>query len=503
MQAVSLVIGVLAGAVVAYVIFRLLDKAKNVPRKDFEDLTSRYNASVTALKVSEEQTSASAVRNQELAQQLADERAAAAAQRDEIGNHRQHVAELSATNKSLSESLSAQKETARQQARQIEELNARLTGLTAQASELTANNTFLNERLATQKAEIEGMQKTAHLQFEKIANQLLEEKSSKFTETNRANIETVLNPLKADISQFKAKVEETYDKESKQRFSLEEKVKALIEQTDKVSAEANNLATALKGNPQKRGNWGEVILERILEASGLTKDREYFIQQTTKDEEGHNVRPDVKVSLPDERVIIMDSKVSLIAYDRYVATEDADEQKRFLDSHLSSVYTHIDQLSSKRYDDLGASLDFTMMFVPIEPAYLLAVQGDPDLWAYAYSKRILLVSPTTLIACLKLFSDLWRREWQTKNAKQIVAAGEALYEKFVGFAQTFEEIGKSLKTSQDKYDKALGQLKDGRGNLVNQAIRLRNLGLKSDKRVSSNLLPSNADDAEIENDGEE
>jgi len=345
---------------------------------------------------------------------------------------------------------------------------------------------------------VEELQKTALLQFETIANKLLEEKSSKFTETNKSNIETLLNPLKEDINKFRTKVEETYDKESKERFSLEGKVKDLIEQTNKVSAEANNLATALKGKPQKRGNWGEMILERILESSGLTKDREYFIQQSMKDEEGNNLRPDVRVNLPDERVIIIDSKVSLIAYDKFVATENPDEQELFLAEHLKSTYTHIDQLSAKKYDDIETSLDFTMMFVPIEPAYLLAIQNDSDLWSYAYSKRILLISPTNLIACLKLISDLWRREWQNKNAMEIVKRGESLYEKIVGFTKTFEEIGNSIKASQDKYDKALGQLKDGRGNLVNQAVQLKNLGLKSDKKISTILLPLDIDDTEID-----
>jgi len=370
--------------------------------------------------------------------------------------------------------------------------------LTSHSSKLSANNSFLSEKLENQKKEFEELQKTAHLQFEKIANRLFEEKSSKFVETNKVNIETLLNPLKEDINKFKTKVEETYDKESKQRFSLEEKVKDLIEQTNKVSAEANNLATALKGKPQKRGNWGEMILERILESSGLTKDREYFIQQSMKDEDGNTLRPDVKVALPDERVIIIDSKVSLVAYDKLVATENVDEQKMFLVEHLKSMYDHIAQLSSKKYDDLETSLDFTMMFVPIEPAYLAAVQGDSELWAYAYSKRILLVSPTNLIACLKLISDLWKREWQNKNAMEIVKKGEALYEKFVGFTKTFEEIGHSIKASQEKYAKALGQLKEGRGNLVTQAIQLKNLGLKSDKNVSPNMLPITIEDIEVE-----
>jgi DNA recombination protein RmuC len=432
MEITTLSVGILAGIIVAYFVFYLLNK----------------NGAVTA-KLNEERASSFAALNKELIEKLN-------SKDNTINNDIQKIAEL------------------------------------------TTNNIVLTQKLTSQKTEFEELQKTAHLQFEKIANKLFEEKTSKFTETNKLNIETLLNPLKEDITKFKTKVEETYDKESKQRFSLEEKVKDLIEQTNKVSAEANNLATALKGKPQKRGNWGEMILERILESSGLTKDREYFVQQSIKDDEGNLMRPDVLVNLPDERVIIIDSKVSLIGYDRFIATENSDEQKIFLAEHLKSTYDHIDQLSSKKYDDIETSLDFTMMFIPIEPAYMVAIQGDSDLWAYAYSKRILLVSPTNLIACLKLISDLWKREWPNKNAMEIVRKGEALYEKFIGFTKTFEEIGNSIHASQEKYDKALGQLKEGRGNLINQAIQLKELGLKSDKKVSSNLLPASFDDEESE-----
>ena len=244
-----------------------------------------------------------------------------------------------------------------------------------------------------------------------------------------------------------------------------------------------------------------MILERILESSGLTKGREYFVQQSIKDDDDRTQRLDVRVNLPDDRVVIIDSKVSLIAYDNYSASENSEEQKKFLAEHVSATKLHIDRLSTKKYDNIETSLDFTMMFIPIEPAYLLAIQADSDLWSYAYSKRILLVSPTTLIACLKLFSDLWRREWQTKNAMDIVKRGELLYEKFVGFTENFEEIGRKLNSTQKTYDDALGQLKTGRGNVISQAIRLKNLGLKSDKRVSDRLLPLNFDDTETEIDG--
>ena len=452
MEILYLITGLVLGAVIACFIYYLISKSKNVSKIDFENLNSKLNESSIAAKLNEERVNAIASLNHELSEKLNAKETFVAQLQNEITTHLQRIAEL------------------------------------------TANNSFIAEKLTTQKTEFEELQKTAHLQFEKIANKLFEEKSSKFTETNKLNLETLLNPLKEDINKFKTKVEETYDKESKQRFSLDERIKDLISQTDKVSAEANNLATALKGKPQKRGNWGEMILERILESSGLTKDREYFIQQSIKDEEGNTLRPDVKVILPDNRVIIIDSKVSLIAYDSFVATEEPEKQATHLAEHLRATYTHIDQLSAKRYDDLEASLDFTMMFVPIEPAYLLAIQNDSDLWAYAYSKRILLISPTNLIACLKLISDLWRREWQNKNAMEIVRRGEALYDKIVGFTKTFEEIGNSIRASQDKYDKALGQLKEGKGNVVKQADQLRQLGLKSEKKISLNMLSVNEED---------
>lgn len=537
MEITSLIIGLLIGGVIGSIILYLLNKTKTVSKSEFDELSAKYNETITSLKIfeskaqtlqetndslsnklSQKETEVSQLKTKatsleeklnnneskinDLSQKLTAELATNKNQQDEINQHKQKISELTANNTSLNENLQKQNATNDKQTNQIEELTTKLTNLTSQVSELTANNKALNDKLTSQKTEVEELQKTAHLQFEKIANKLFEEKSEKFTATNKSNIETLLNPLKEDINKFKEKVEATHTEETKQRTSLEERIKGLIEQTNKVSTEANNLATALKGKAQKRGNWGEMILERILESSGLTKDREYFVQQSIKDDEGKTQRLDVRVNLPDSRVIIIDSKVSLIAYDNYSASEDSEEQKRFLAEHISATKLHIDQLSEKKYDNIETSLDFTMMFVPIEPAYLLAIQGDTDLWSYAYSKRILLVSPTTLIACLKLFSDLWRREWQNKNAMDIVKRGELLYEKFVGFTENFEEIGKKLNSTQKAYDDALGQLKTGRGNVISQAIQLKNLGLKSDKKVSDRLLPLNIDDTEIENEND-
>jgi DNA recombination protein RmuC len=343
MEITSLLIVLLIGIVIAYVIFYLFNKTKSIPKSEFENLITKHNENVTALKLSEEKINTAYGLNQtltekmnskeseislfqtktatlethlknsedkisELSEKLNNELQINKEQQLEINNHKQKISELTANYNSVSENLAKQSETNEKQTHQINDLNSKLIELTSGISKLTANNTSLSEKLSTQKIEIDEIQKTAHLQFEKIANQIFEEKSKKFTDTNKINIENLLNPLKEDIGKFKTKVEETYDKESKQRFSLEEKVKDLIEQTNKVSREANNLATALKGQTKKQGNWGEMILERILETSGLTKDREYFVQQNIKDDEGKNLRPDILVNLPDERVIIIDSK---------------------------------------------------------------------------------------------------------------------------------------------------------------------------------------------------
>jgi DNA recombination protein RmuC len=484
METISLLIGLALGGGVTFIIVNLLVKTNSVSKVEYESLNTKYNEVLLNEKVLENK-----LQNlQEIYESLYINYNTNLEQLNSI-QHKATTLEEKQKNsdlkiEELTQSLLSEIELKQKQ--QDDLIDQKQT-----ISDLKSKNETLTEKLTTQKSEFDELQKTAHLQFEKIANQLFEEKSEKFNETNKVSIESLLNPLKEDILRFKEKVETTHTEDTKQRSSLEEKIKGLVEQTTKVSEEANNLASALKGKAQKRGNWGEMILERILESSGLTKDREYFVQDSIKDIEGKNQRLDVKVNLPDDRIIIIDSKVSLIAYDNYCASEDSEEQKRLLSEHIKATKLHIDQLSNKKYDDMDTSLDFTMMFVPIEPAYLLAVQGDSDLWSYAYAKRILLVSPTTLIACLKLFSDLWRREWQNKNAMDIVKRGESLYEKFVGFTDSFENIGNQINATKATYEKALGQLSTGKGSAISQAIQLKELGLKSEKKISEKLLPPN------------
>ena len=340
-----------------------------------------------------------------------------------------------------------------------------------------------DKELEQRDKDLEKMQEKLTLQFENLANRILEVNTQKFELKSQQSMQQLLKPLGEQIMEFKKRVEDTHLEDTRQRSTLEERIRGLIEQTNIVSAQANNLAEALKGSPKTQGNWGEMILERILEQSGLEKDTHYVMQESFRTEQGNILYPDVVIHLPGERVIIVDSKVSLVAYERYASGASAEEQQPALTEHLVSMKKHIDELASKQYDNLQGSLDFVMMFIPVEPAYLIAIQKDPGLWSYAYRKRIVLISPTNLIACLKLMSDLWSREMQNKNAMMIAKRGELLLKKFENFVETLTALGGSIKKSQEAYDSAMGQLKEGQGNLIGQANKLRELGVKAYKNL--------------------
>lgn len=360
-----------------------------------------------------------------------------------------------------------------------------------------ANNVALNEKLQTQRDEMEALGKKFNTEFENIANKILETKSEKFTKLNSDNLKTILEPLGQNINEFKKQVDEVYRAESKERFSLGNEVKKLAELNQTIGEEARNLTKALKGEAKTQGRWGEMILESILEKSGLTKDREYFMEHELLDEngvalksdsEGKKMRPDAVIKYPDNRSVIIDSKVSLNAFTRLIESVDVEEQKQELSAHVLAVKSHIVALSAKGYDDYDKALDFVMMFVPSEPAYIAALQGDPELWNFAYDKRILLLSPTNLITSLKLIVDLWKREYQNQNALEIAERGAKLYDKFVGFVTNLEDDGEHLEKAQGKYSEAYKQLSTGNDNLVLQATKLKGFGLKTKKELPKEIV---------------
>ncbi|MGB0837940.1 MAG: DNA recombination protein RmuC [Flavobacteriaceae bacterium] len=367
-----------------------------------------------------------------------------------------------------------------------------------QKSVIEANLKEADNKLDRQAKDIEELQKMFKLEFEKMANSILDQKTAKFTQTNKDNLKQILDPLNKDIEAFKSRVNEVYEKESKQRFSLEEKVKELQELNQSIGEEARNLTKALKGEVKTQGRWGEMILESILEKSGLRKGEEYEMEVQLTDEDGKalrsdsedkKMRPDAVINYPDNRKVIIDSKVSLNAYSRSIEAQDLKEQQRHLNDHVQAIKNHIMALSRKGYDDYDKALDFVMMFIPSEAAYIAAIKQDPELWNYAYDKRILLMNPTNLITSLKLIVDLWNREYQNQNAIAIAERGGKLYDKFVGFVTNLDKVGDYISKAQKSYGDAYGQLSSGKDNLVRQASKLKELGVKTKKDLPKHLNP--------------
>jgi len=346
------------------------------------------------------------------------------------------------------------------------------------------------EKFTTLKSELENVHKKYTTEFENIANRILDEKSQKFTEQNKTNMDVILNPLKDNIKRFEEQVQKAYKSESDERITLKTEIKNLVDLNKQISEEANNLTKALKGENKTQGNWGELILEKVLERSGLVKDQEYRLQYSTSNDDGKRIQPDAVIMLPDNKHIIVDAKVSLIAYEAFVNSVSDDERSVLIKDHLLSVRTHVKSLSEKNYPTSADfnTPDFVLLFIPIESSFSVAVQADQELFNFAWDKKIVIVSPSTLLATLRTIASVWKQERQTKNAIEIAKQSGALYDKFVGFIEDMDKIGKSIDASRTAYDGAINKLHKGSGNLVKRAQEIEKLGAKTTKQIASKFI---------------
>lgn len=379
---------------------------------------------------------------------------------------------------------------------QVQALNAQLGSAREESARLRAS-LDAETRKAEEKLKVLSDARDALAdQFRNLANQIFDEKGTKFVQQNQATLDQMLKPLGERLREFQAKVEETYDKESKQRFSLQHEVQRLLELNTRLSQDATNLTNALKGDSKTQGVWGELVLETILEASGLRKGREYDAQVSLDTEEGGKLQPDIVVHLPDNKHVVIDSKVSLTAYEAYVSAVDDEVRQQELARHVASVRRHVGGLAGKSYPDLYGleSLDFVLMFVPIESALTLVAQGDEKLFLEAFNKGVMIVSPTTLLISLRTIAGIWRYEYQNRNAQELVRQCAAMYDKFVGFVADLEDVGKKIDLARSSYDAAYSKLKTGRGNLIRQAERVRDLGLKPNKALPQQLTDAATED---------
>jgi len=402
----------------------------------------------------------------------------------------QKIEELSTLNRIAEERVRSINEQLQKSVSSLSGKEAEVLELNRNLSKIETENKGLIEKLTEHKAEVEKLQEKFSIQFRNLANDILEEKTKKFTEQNKIKLDEILTPLGEKIRAFEKKVEDTYDKESKQRFSLEKEIKNLAELNIRISEDAKNLTTALKSDSKKQGNWGELVLERVLESSGLVKGQEYIREVSTRTDQGEVYRPDVIVNLPDNKHIIIDSKVSLTAYTDYVNAELPEEKEKFLKLHLLSIRSHIKLLSEKNYQNLVAfdTPDYVLLFMPIESSFSTALQSDLDLFNFAWEKNVVIVSPTTLLATLRTVSSIWKHEKQEMNAKEIARQTGDLYDKFVGFLEDMQELGNRLDTTKKTYDNSMNKLSTGKGNIIGRAQKIKELGAKSSKQIPRNLL---------------
>ncbi|MCU0449787.1 MAG: DNA recombination protein RmuC [Bernardetiaceae bacterium] len=400
-----------------------------------------------------------------------------------------HLAEqlqpLLAEKEALAQKAALLEKTTTEGRHELLRLRQEILDVATQLAQARTQVQHLSGQLAEKEEEYAQMQQKLTAEFKNIAADILEEKSKRFTEQNQTNLFAVLAPLQQKFAEFKQKVEEVYDKEAQQRFSLEREIKSLHELNQQMSREAQNLTSALRGQTKTQGNWGEFILESVLEKSGLVRGREYLVQASQTSADGRRLQPDVVIGLPGQKYLVVDSKVSLTAYERWHAAEHPDEKDRQLRLLAQSVRQHVADLAAKGYHQLygQASPDFVLMFLPVEPAFALATQQDPDLFQWALDRNIVLVSASTLLATLRTVASLWRQEKQTRNAEDIAREGGLLYDKVHGLLLDLQALGEQLGRAQSTYDTAVAKVSTGKGNLLARVERLKVLGAKTSKTL--------------------
>ncbi len=419
------------------------------------------------------------------------------ARSEELSKHRETVLAL---NKELAqfqakyphlESTLEEMKIEKDSARKIhDELNLKFYSTNATVSSLQTEKQLLEQQLRIQRDYVDEVKKQTKMEFENLANQVLDAKTKSFNEHTEKSLDTLLKPLREKIQTFEKNVDEKYTTEAKERHALKSEIERLITLNDKMAFETSSLTQALRGDSKVQGDWGELVLERILEASGLREGSEYSLQKSHNDEDGERYRPDVIINLPESKHVVVDSKVSLKAYDLNRSTTDEAVQTKSIEDHIKSIEKHVDDLSEKHYSKLKGvnSPEVVFMFIPIEPAYMLAMQKDPELSSRAWKKNVAIVTSTTLLISLKTMASIWRLEKQNKNAVDIAQEGAKLYDKFVGFLEDFEKIGNTLESGQKQYLMAMGKLKDGPGNVFRKMELLRELGASPNKKIKPELL---------------
>lgn len=473
MEIVSLAIGIVIGSVGGWL---FASRKKGIPREDFDAL------------VKTETTAQEKIRS--LTEQMIMAGAELEKNKTDILNLNKALAEKQAQVWPLENSLQDAKKERDEFKKNNADLIEKTSSLNSKVATLETAKQLLEQQLKTLKETVDEVNKQARVTFENLANQVLETKTKTFNEATEKSLDTLLKPLKEKIQTFEKSVEDKYTTEAKERHALKSEIEKLITLNDKMAFETNSLTQALRGDSKVQGDWGELVLERILEASGLRENYEYTLQAQRESDSGDKFKPDVIVNLPENKHIIVDSKVSLTGYERYRSNGDEVAKSVALKDHIKSIEKHIEELSDKHYAKLKGinSPEFVFMFVPIEPAYLLAMQSDAEIGVRAWKKGVAIVTSTTLLTSLKTVASIWRLENQNKNALLIAQEGANLYDKFVGFLEDFEKIGKTFETGQRQYSDAMNKLKDGTGNVFRKMELLRELGSSPKKKIKQELL---------------